>query len=318
MALNIKFWKVTDAQYKALPESKLTDNALYFITDKPYIHLNDQVYGVAGVDIAGISSVAYNAATRVMTFTLTNGESKTVTLTLADATNPGLMSSADFTKLSKVDNSLLQKIVTTSIAAAASAADTKLPTEKAVATLCDTVLASATALASAAGHSLTYVADTNDPALMKLSLLNKAGTIISTVNLNKDNFMSNFIQREATQADVTAGHATAVGDPLLEVTMSNGDKFYVDLKGLVDIYKGNATSDKGVIVTVNGYTISAELKIDTAAQATKAVKLVVGANGVSADINIDTAAQNASSAKIVKNATTGALSVNLEWTDVTA
>ena len=306
MALNIKFWKVTDAQYKALPESKLTDNALYFITDKPYIHLNDQVYGVAGVDIAGINSVAYNAATRVMTFTLTNGKSKTVTLTLADATNPGLMSATDFTKLSKVDNSLLQKIVTTSIAAAASAADTKLPTEKAVATLCNTVLASATALASAAGHRLTYVADTNDPALMKLNLLNKAGTIISTVNLNKDNFMSNFIQRKATQADVTAGHATAVGDPLLEVTMSNRDKFYVDLKGLVDIYKGNATSDKGVIVTVN------------AAQATKAVKLVVGANGVSADINIDTAAQNASSAKIVKNATTGALSVNLEWTYVTA
>ena len=313
----ILFWKVTKAQYESLPESKLTDDALYFLTDEPKIHFNDITYGVNPEDTIHLESGSYDAATRTIKLTMTDGSVKPIILPEADGTNAGLMSSENFTKLGKVDDSLLQKVVTNTIADAESASDTKIPTEKSVATLCNTILESAKALADGAAHS-PYTPKTDDESVMQLKLLDKEGSELSSIDLHKDNFMSNFVQRAATEEDVTAGHATAIGDPLLEVTMVSGDKFYVDLSGLVDIYKGNTISDKGIIVTVNDYTISAELKLDATTQAKQSVKLAVGANGVSADLAIDSAANDASSAKIEKNSSNGGISVSLNWKEVTA
>ena len=314
----ILFWKVTKAQYESLPESKLTDDALYFLTDEPKIHFNDITYGVNLENTTHLESGSYDAATRTIKLTMTDGSVKPIVLPEADGTNAGLMSSGNFTKLGKIDDTLLQKVVTDTIADAESASNTKIPTEKSVATLCNTILESAKALANGAGHSLTYTPKTDDEAVMQLKLLDKEGTELSSIDLHKDNFMSNFVQRTATEEDVTAGHAKAIGDPLLEVTMVNGDKFYVDLSGLVDIYKGNTTSDKGIIITVNDYIISAELKLDATTQAKQSVKLAVGANGVSADLAIDSAANDASSAKIEKNSSNGGISVSLNWKEVTA
>lgn len=156
--------------------------------------------------------------------------------------------------------------------------DTVLSTTKAVV---DYVKASTNGVA----NSMTYTAKTGDATKMELKLIAVDGSTLSTIEMDKENFLNSFVKREATAEDHTADPTIAVGDPILVVTTVNGQTFRVSLKSLVDVYNGETTNS--IITTVDGYKISSNLKLDTTTQNSNAVKLSVGSNGLSADVSLD-------------------------------
>lgn len=168
------------------------------------------------------------------------------------------------------------KTVSTSISSPG--ADTALPTTKAVV---DYISDSTGGLA----NNMTYTVKSGDSTKMELKLLAVDGSVLSTVELDKENFLSQFIKREATEEDHTADSSIAVGDPILVVTTVNGAVFRVNLKSLVDVYTGQATDS--ITTTVDGYNVKADLRLDSTTQASSPVKLTVGSNGLSADLSIN-------------------------------
>jgi hypothetical protein len=124
------------------------------------------------------------------------------------------------------------------------------------------------------------------------------GSTLSTVELDKENFISNFIKRNATEEDHTADETIAIGDPILVVTTINGTTFRVNLKSLVDIYKGQATNS--ITTTVSGYTVKADLRLDATTQNNSPVKLSVGSNGLSADVLINSTSNGTKGISLTK------------------
>lgn len=153
-----------------------------------------------------------------------------------------------------------------------------LPTTKAVV---DYV----TAATNGVAKSMTYTAKEGDASKMELKLIAVDNTVLSTIEMDKENFLSGFVKRAATAEDVAADSTIAVGDPILVVTLVNGDVFRVNLKSLVDIYTGVA--NKAITTSVDGYVVKAQLNIDSAANTASAVKLTEGDNGLSAALSID-------------------------------
>lgn len=170
--------------------------------------------------------------------------------------------------------------------------DTSLPTTKAVV---DYITTSTNGLA----NSMTYAAKSGDPTKMELKLISVDGSTLSTVELDKENFISNFEKREATSGDHSADPSINEGDPILVVTTVNGQIFRVNLKELVDVYTGQATNS--INTTVSGYTIKADLKLDSATQNNNPVKLSVGSNGLSADLDINSSTNGTKGITLTKS-----------------
>lgn len=169
--------------------------------------------------------------------------------------------------------------------------DTSLPTTKAVV---DYITTSTNGVAK----SMTYTVKSGDANKMELKLIAVDGSTLSTVELDKENFISNFINRNATEEDHTADKTIAIGDPILVVTTINGTTFRVNLKSLVDIYKGQATNS--ITTTVSGYTVKADLRLDATTQNNSPVKLSVGSNGLSADVLINSTSNGTKGISLTK------------------
>lgn len=170
--------------------------------------------------------------------------------------------------------------------------DTALPTTKAVV---DYISESTQGLA----NSMTYTVKSGDSTKMELKLIAVDGSTLSTIELDKENFISQFVKREATEADHTADSSIAVGDPILVVTTVNGVVFRVNLKSLVDVYTGQATNS--ITTTVEGYTIKSDLKLDSTTQSSSPVKLTIGSNGLSADLSINSTKNGANGITLSKD-----------------
>jgi hypothetical protein len=97
--------------------------------------------------------------------------------------------------------------------------------------------------------------------LMEMKFYNTNDELLSTIELAKENFLSSVRKYSATQSDVDAGYAQAVGDPILEFTLTNGESIRIDLIELVDNYSGNETDS--ISVNINDYVITADLKISS-------------------------------------------------------
>ena len=170
--------------------------------------------------------------------------------------------------------------------------DTALPTTKAVV---DYISESTQGLA----NSMTYTVKSGDSTKMELKLIAVDGSTLSTIELDKENFISQFVKIEATEADHTADSSIAVGDPILVVTTVNGVVFRVNLKSLVDVYTGQATNS--ITTTVEGYTIKSDLKLDSTTQSSSPVKLTIGSNGLSADLSINSTKNGANGITLSKD-----------------
>lgn len=182
------------------------------------------------------------------------------------------------------------KTVSTTIASPG--VDTALPTTKAVV---DYISESTQGLA----NNMTYTVKSGDSTKMELKLIAVNGSTLSTIELDKENFISQFVKREATEADHTADSSIAVGDPILVVTTVNGVVFRVNLKSLVDVYTGQATNS--ITTTVEGYTIKSDLKLDSTTQSSSPVKLTIGSNGLSADLSINSTKNGANGITLSKD-----------------
>ena len=182
-------------------------------------------------------------------------------------------------KITTLDTSVTQfkgKTVSTTLSKPGN--NTSLPTTKAV---IDYITTSTNGLA----NSMTYTAKGGDPTKMELKLISVYGSTLSTIELDKENFISNFEKREATSEDHSAEPSINEGDPILVVTTVNGQVFRVNLKELVDVYTGQNTNS--INTTISGYTVKADLKLDSGTQNSSPVKLAVGSNGLSADLSIN-------------------------------
>lgn len=219
-----------------------------------------------------------NEAATALTGRVDTLEGKMTTAEGKIATNEGNISQ-NASNISALDTAVAafkNKTVDTSIASPGT--DTALPTTKAVVDY----IKSAT---DGVANSMTYTAKSGDDSKMELKLIAVDGSTLSTIELDKENFLSGFVKREATAEDVSADASIKLGDPILVVTLVNGDSFRVNLKSLVDTYTGAATNS--ITTTVTGYSIKSELKLDSTTQASNAVKLTVGANGLSAALAIN-------------------------------
>lgn len=200
---------------------------------------------------------------------------------------------ANSTAISALDTAVSafkNKTVSTTISSPG--VDTALPTTKAVV---DYISESTKGLA----NSMTYTVKSGDSTKMELKLIAVDGSTLSTIELDKENFISQFVKREATEADHTADSSIAVGDPILVVTTVNGVVFRVNLKSLVDVYTGQATNS--ITTTVEGYTIKSDLKLDSTTQSSSPVKLTIGSNGLSADLSINSTKNGANGITLSKD-----------------
>lgn len=198
--------------------------------------------------------------------------------------------SAAISTLDTAVSAFKNKTVSTTIASPG--VDTALPTTKAVV---DYISKSTQGLA----NNMTYTVKSGDSTKMELKLIAVDGSTLSTIELDKENFISQFVKREATEDDHTADSSIAVGDPILVVTTVNGVVFRVNLKSLVDVYTGQATNS--ITTTVEGYTIKSDLKLDSTTQSSSPVKLTIGSNGLSADLSINSAKNGANGITLSKN-----------------
>lgn len=200
---------------------------------------------------------------------------------------------ANSTAISALDTAVSafkNKTVSTTIASPG--VDTALPTTKAVV---DYISKSTKGLA----NNMTYTVKSGDSTKMELKLIAVDGSTLSTIELDKENFISQFVKREATEDDHTADSSIAVGDPILVVTTVNGVVFRVNLKSLVDVYTGQATNS--ITTTVEGYTIKSDLKLDSTTQSSSPVKLTIGSNGLSADLSINSTKNGANGITLSKD-----------------
>ena len=98
-------------------------------------------------------------------------------------------------------------------------------------------------------------------SLIPIYLKDGLGNILSTIQLETENYLSGVEQRLATEDDVSGaaskGITIAEGQAILVLSLINGEKFYIDLSKFVDIYTGTNTDT--VNVSVDGYTISADV-----------------------------------------------------------
>ena len=94
----VKFFCGLAANYAGLQTKD--PNAVYFITDEPYIYFNNVKYGCTATDITAIASISLGADNKTLTINYTDGTAAT-TIVLQEATQSvaGLMSPADKTKL---------------------------------------------------------------------------------------------------------------------------------------------------------------------------------------------------------------------------
>ena len=95
-----------------------------------------------------------------------------------------------------------------------------------------------------------------------------AGTSYIALGSNMvDNFVSAAERYVVTDSEAGRGIYTGMepGDIGILFTMNNGNKLFVRLADLVDTYTADNTGSQGVTVNVDGYKISAEVKVSTAA-----------------------------------------------------
>ena len=114
----------------------------------------------------------------------------------------------------------------------------------------------------ATGESgVIYVSNTGEAKIW-------AGTSYIALGSNLvDNFVSAAERYVVTDSEAGRGIYTGMnpGDVGILFTMNAGSQLFVRLTDLIDTYTADNTTAKGVAVTVDGYKISAEVNVSTAA-----------------------------------------------------
>lgn len=234
---NIKFQNLTLAEYLNLPIKD--SGTLYFISDVPYIFLGSRRYGVnIEPGDAPIVSLVYDPETMTLAYKRSDqSDIRLVKLGPASDTANGMMSKEQYIEL-KALKTALDGIVNVKdyIGSQVSKAAIKLEWGETVGTT------------------------------KKLLLKNTLNDILSTVDVDTENYLSFATNKVAEADDVQAAEAQGIaiieGQQILILTLTSGDKVYVSLQDLVDIYTGKNTKSINVSISKSN-EVSADLNISS-------------------------------------------------------
>lgn len=228
---SIKFDQMTLSQYQAL-ETK-NPSTLYFITDKPYIYLGGTRYGVdMSPGEVPIVSLVYDADHMLLSYKKADGSDiQQIHMGPADENTPGMMSTETYIELQELKKAL----------------DGIVNVKEYIAEE-----------VSKAAFSIEFGDESN--GTKPLNLKNGKGDIISSVNIDVESYLEFGVSKIADAQDVEdSGGAVQEGHQILVLTLTSGNKIYVDLNQLVDVYTGLNT--KSITLSVSNNQISANLNI---------------------------------------------------------
>lgn len=228
---SIKFDQMTLSQYQAL-ETK-DPSTLYFITDKPYIYLGGTRYGVdMSPGEVPIVSLVYDADHMLLSYKKADGSDiQQIHMGPADENTPGMMSTETYIELQELKKAL----------------DGIVNVKEYIAEE-----------VSKAAFSIEFGDESN--GTKPLNLKNGKGNIISSVNIDVESYLEFGVSKIADAQDVEdSGGTVQEGHQILVLTLTSGNKIYVDLNQLVDVYTGLNT--KSITLSVSNNQISADLNI---------------------------------------------------------
>lgn len=228
---SIKFDQMTLSQYQAL-ETK-DPSTLYFITDKPYIYLGGTRYGVdMSPGEVPIVSLVYDADHMLLSYKKADGSDiQQIHMGPADENTPGMMSTETYIELQELKKAL----------------DGIVNVKEYIAEE-----------VSKAAFSIEFGDESN--GTKPLNLKNGKGDIISSVNIDIESYLEFGVSKIADAQDVEdSGGTVQEGHQILVLTLTSGNKIYVDLNQLVDVYTGLNT--KSITLSVSNNQISANLNI---------------------------------------------------------
>lgn len=228
---SIKFDQMTLSQYQAL-ETK-DPSTLYFITDKPYIYLGGTRYGVdMNPGEVPIVSLVYDADHMLLSYKKADGSDiQQIHMGPADEDTPGMMSTETYIELQELKKAL----------------DGIVNVKEYIAEE-----------VSKAAFSIEFGDESN--GTKPLNLKNGKGDIISSVNIDVESYLEFGVSKIADAQDVEdSGGTVQEGHQILVLTLTSGNKIYVDLNQLVDVYTGLNT--KSITLSVSNNQISADLNI---------------------------------------------------------
>ena len=231
--LYAKFDRLSMNSYMSLPNKD--DSTLYFITDKPYIFIGTQRYGFDDIKGDTISNLIYDQDSMTLEYTISEGNTRTITFGPASITNNGMLSKHDYVTLQNLKTAL----------------DGILNVKQYIASQIDGL-----------GATLSYGQDIINNQ-RPLYLKNKNGDILSTVWLNVENFLVSSINRKATSQDVIEAASTGVileeGDPIIILSFTNGLKQFIKLADI--IIAQTFKNSKTITFNSSNTEVSAEVKI---------------------------------------------------------
>lgn len=244
----IKFNRLSINAYMALVNKD--DSTVYFITDRPYIFVGSQKYGVE-LDEIGITALAYDSDNMTLTYSTPEGN-RSISLAATDEKG-GMMSKTDYAELQRL-KSALDGIVSVQ----------------------DYLQSEVDKL----GASISYgeILENKRPLYLK----NSNGDILSTIWTDVETYLANSISKSASESDVieaaTAGVLIEEGDKIMVLSLTNGDKHYIKLQDLV---VSQSFNNSNTIIFNNSETgTSADLKLSDNKI------LYITEEGLSANINI--------------------------------
>ena len=247
---HIKFDRLSLNAYMALANKD--DATVYFISDRPYIYVGTQKYGVDAIN-GGTSDLVYDREEMTLKYTNIEGAIQTLYLGPASETDNGMLSKTDYAELQKL-RSALDGIV-----------NVKEYIDNKVNNL---------------GTSIEYGDIQNNKR--PLHLKNSKGSILSTVWTDVETYLASSTTRLANANDVIAAEKVGVsleeGDKIIILTLTNGDKHFIKLQDLViaQSFKNSNT----ILFSDNNGVISADLKLSDNKI------LYVTENGLTANIQI--------------------------------
>lgn len=227
----LRFKTLTLDQYLVLEPKDAT--TLYIITDVPYIYFGGVRYG-SGLETSDspIVSITYDADHMLFSYKKVGEDITQIHLGPADENTPGMMSTESYVDLQNLKNKL------------GDLDDIPEYIENQVGQL---------------AYSLELGEQHNN--IRPLILKAKNGGILSTVNLDVENFLQEAENKIADAQDVIdSGETVQEGHQILILTLTSGDKVYVDLNALVTAYTVGNTDT--IELNLNNNNFTANLKIN--------------------------------------------------------
>ena len=225
----LTFAQMTLDEYLAIEP---VENTVYFITDKPFIYLNGVRYGVnIRPGEFPIVSLIYDEDCMRLYYKKADGSDiMPLELGAVSEERNGMLTKEQYIEILKLKRAIgdivsVSEYVETQLLRAAFSLEKGLPVDNQV----------------------------------PLYLKNGAGNTLSTVWLDKEDYLAFAQQRAATKEDVDAAASQGMnvreGEALLILTLVSGDKVYVSLSEVADIYTGVDTNT--IHVSIDKYQVSA-------------------------------------------------------------